>query len=117
MTFKETSELIEALRLVEKSYVYLTDGVGTITDEAYLAVRSVLEQQTTQESSERSKPVREPSEAQGYDVFDLGADKGTHRTATLIASSSSNKTKKESNIDYVMFTSTVSTIANDPIDW
>ena len=117
MTFKETSELIEALRLVEKSYVYLTDGVGTITDEAYLAVRSVLEQQTTQESSEHSKPAREPSEAQGYDVFDLGPDKDTRRPATLIASNSSNKTKKESNIDYAMFTSTVSTIANDPIDW
>ena len=38
MNTQDTQKLLDALRKVHDSYLYLTDGVGTITDDAYLAV-------------------------------------------------------------------------------
>jgi hypothetical protein len=98
MNTKDTETLLAALRQVHDTYLYLTDGVGTITDDAYLAVRAALGDDRTQDTQEQSGRNRELSEAQCHDVYDVPA-------------------VDCSKPDYAAFTSTASTLSNDPIDW
>ena len=98
MNTKDTETLLAALRQVHDSYLYLTDGVGTITDDAYLAVRAALGEDRTQDTQEQPEPNRELSKAQRHDVYDVPA-------------------VDRSKLDYAAFTSTASTLSNDPIDW
>ena len=98
MNTKDTETLLDALRQVHDTYLYLTDGVGTITDDAYLAVRAALGEDRTPDTQEEPEPNRELSEAQRHDVYDVPA-------------------LDRSKPDYVAFTSTASTLSNDPIDW
>ena len=99
MNTQDTQKLLDALRKVHDSYLYLTDGVGTITDDAYLAVRAALGEDRTQDIQEQPEPNRELSKAQRHDVYDVPA-------------------VDRSKLDYAAFTSTASTLLpNDPIDW
>ena len=98
MNTKDTATLLDALRQVHDTYLYLTDGIGTITDDAYLAVRAALGEDRTQDTQEQPGRNRELSKAQRHDVYDVPA-------------------VDRSKPDYVAFTSTASTLSNDPLDW
>tara|TARA_Y100001973_G_scaffold87271_1_gene131061 strand:- start:53 stop:352 length:300 start_codon:yes stop_codon:yes gene_type:complete len=99
MNTKDTETLLDALRQVHDTYLYLTDGVGTITDDAYLAVRAALGEDRTQDTQEQPGRNRELSEAQCHDVYDVPA-------------------VDRSKPDYTALTSTASTLLpNDPLDW
>ena len=99
MNTQDTQKLLDALRKVHDSYLYLTDGVGTITDDAYLAVRAALGEDRTQDTQEQPGRNRELSEAQCHDVYDVPA-------------------VDRSKPDYTALTSTASTLLpNDPLDW
>jgi hypothetical protein len=95
---KEIETLCKALAEVVASYHYLTDGVGTITDDAYLAAKGALNPPTPQDSAEPPTALRELSEQQCVDPFEISGGA----------------------LDYVNMTSTAATFyrpANDPIDW
>ena len=98
MNTQDTQRLLDALRQVHDSYLYLTDGVGTITDDAYLAVRAALGEDRIQDTHEEPGRNRELSEAQCHDVYDV----------PVCDSSKPN---------YTSLTSTASTLPNDPLDW
>ena len=99
MNTQDTQKLLDALRKVHDSYLYLTDGIGTITDDAYLAVRAALGEDRTQDTQEQPGRNRELSEAQRHDVYDVPA-------------------VARSKPDYAALTSTASTLLpNDPLDW
>jgi len=95
----EIETLRAALTQVVGSYNYLTDNVGTITDDAYVAAEAALRQQTPIGSSEDSDAPKARSEAQSVDPYEM-----------------------PKTVDYASMCSTAyspdyNKPINDPVDW
>jgi hypothetical protein len=95
----EIETLRAALTQVVGSYNYLTDNVGTITDDAYVAAEAALRQQAPVDSSEDSDAPTLRTELQRVDPFEM-----------------------PNTVDYASMCSTAyssdyNNPANDPIDW
>lgn len=79
----EVKALREALAQIVDSYLYLTDGVGVITDDTYLAARAALRLNTGREPLESLPTRTSPTETQRIDPYEMvGEVPHTHKKTT-----------------------------------
>jgi len=76
----EVKALREALAQIVDSYLYLTDGVGVITDDAYLTARAALRLNAGREPFESLPTSTDPTETQRIDPYEMiGEVPQTHK--------------------------------------
>jgi len=67
----EIETLRSALEQVVDSYLYLTENVGVIADDAYVAAQAALRTQTHAGGSESPTPPTALTEAQRVDPYEM----------------------------------------------